>query len=74
MPLWNDDKFKEVFMMKNFWKDYAHLCKESGKFYKKHLLGVIVMNAVVIGAELAYFNRGRIKDAIEEKFHKEEEA
>ena len=60
--------------MKNFWKDYAHLCKESGKFYKKHLLGVIVLNVAVVGAELAYFNRDRIKDAIEEKFHKGEEA
>ena len=60
--------------MKNFWKDYAHLCKESGKFYKKHLLGVIVLNVAVVGAELAYFNRDRIKDAIEEKLHKGEEA
>lgn len=63
--------------MKEFVKDYAELCKVSGRFYKKHLLGVIVMNAVVIGAEMAYFNRANIKNKLEEKFHKknaEEEA
>lgn len=41
--------------MKEFWKDYVDLCKVTGRFYKKHWKGVIVMNAVVIGAELAYF-------------------
>lgn len=60
-------------MMKTFWKDYADLCKASGKFYKKHLLGVIIMNAVVIGGELAYFNRYNIKKKLESKFHKDEE-
>lgn len=41
--------------MKQFWKDYGELCKETGRFYKKHWKGVIVLNAVIIGAELAYY-------------------
>ena len=58
--------------MAEFWKDYEKLCKESGEFYKKHWRGVIVMNAVVLGAELAFFGRHQIKNKIKEKFHKEE--
>ena len=56
--------------MKEYWKDYAELCKETGRFYKKHWLGVIVMNVVGSAAVLAWFNRESIKDALEEKFHK----
>ena len=41
--------------MKEFWKDYVALCKETGRFYKKHWKGVLVVNAVIIGAEYAYF-------------------
>lgn len=41
--------------MKEFWKDYGELCKETGRFYKKHWKGVIVLNAVIVGAEVAYF-------------------
>lgn len=41
--------------MKQFWKDYGELCKETGRFYKKHWKGVIVLNAVILGAEVAYF-------------------
>ena len=41
--------------MKEFWKDYLELCKEGGKFCKKHWKGVLVLNAAIIGAELAYF-------------------
>lgn len=41
--------------MKEFWKDYVALCKESGKFYKKHWKGLIVLNVAVIGAEVAWF-------------------
>lgn len=58
--------------MKEYWKDYAELCKETGRFYKKHWLGVIVMNVVGSAAVLAWFNRESIKDALEEKFHKGE--
>ena len=41
--------------MREFVKDYADLCKDSGKFYKKHWKGCIVLNAVTLGAELAYY-------------------
>lgn len=41
--------------MKDFWKDYAELCKASGQFYKKHWKGVIVLNVAIVGAEYAYF-------------------
>lgn len=41
--------------MKEFCKDYAELWKESTKFCKKHWKGLIVLNAVLIGAEFAYF-------------------
>lgn len=41
--------------MKTFWKDYWELCKESGKFYKKHWKGVVLLNAAIIAAEGAYF-------------------
>ena len=58
--------------MAEFWKDYEKLCKESGEFYKKHWRGVIVLNAVILGASIAYFERDQIKNKIKEKFHKEE--
>lgn len=41
--------------MKQFWKDYWELCKESGRFCKKHWKGYIVLNAAIIGAELAWY-------------------
>lgn len=53
--------------MKKFFKDYADLCKESGRFYKEHWLGCIVMTVVVTGAEVGWFFRRDIKDAIEDK-------
>lgn len=58
--------------MAEFWKDYRKLCKESGEFYKKHWLGVIVLNAAIIAGEMAYFKRNQIKSKLKEKFHKEE--
>lgn len=60
--------------MKEFWRDYGELCKESGRFMKKHWKGCILLNAAIIGAEMAYIFRGNIKDAIEEKFDKGDEA
>ena len=41
--------------MKQFWKDYWELCKESGRFCKKHWKGYIILNAAIIGAELAWY-------------------
>ena len=58
--------------MAEFWKDYGKLCKETGEFYKKHWRGVIVLNAVILGANLVYLERNQIKSKLKEKFHKEE--
>lgn len=41
--------------MKQFWKDYGELCKEAGRFYKKHWKGCVLLNAAIIGAELMWF-------------------
>lgn len=41
--------------MKEFVKDYVELCKDSGKFCKKHWKGLIVLNALIIGGELAWY-------------------
>ena len=41
--------------MKEFWNDYMELCKESGKFMKKHWKGCVILNVAIIGAEVAYF-------------------
>lgn len=57
--------------MKSFVKDYVQLCKDSGKFYKNHWKGVLVLNTAIIGAELAYFKRDEIKDKLKEKFKKD---
>lgn len=59
--------------MRNFFRDYVNVCKEAGRFYKKHWKGCIVMNAALIGAEMVYLRRDDIKDKLEEKFHKEKE-
>ena len=58
--------------MKTFVKDYVDLCKESGKFYKKHWFGVIVMNVVAPAGVLAYYGRDEIKEKLEEKFGKKQ--
>lgn len=41
--------------MKEFWKDYGNLCKDSFGFCKKHWKGVVLLNAAIIGAELVYY-------------------
>ena len=43
--------------MKSFFKDYAELCKESGKFHKKHWLGMIIMS-VTCGVATFLVNGG----------------
>lgn len=61
---------------KTFWKDYGDLCKQSGKWYKKHWKGYIVLVAVICGAEFGWIFRDNIKDKIkvmlESKKSKEE--
>lgn len=59
--------------MKTFMKDYAQLCKDTGIFYKKHWKGAILLNAAIVGAEMAWFNKNRIKNSIESKFNKNKE-
>lgn len=34
--------------MKDYFKDYLKLCKDCGKFYKRHWRGTIVLNIVCI--------------------------
>lgn len=58
--------------MKKFWSEYVDLCKKSVDFYKKHWLGVIVLNTVLIAGEFAWWNRDEIKDYVESKIKKEE--
>ena len=57
--------------MKNFWKDYYQLWKDTGKFCKKHWFGVIVMNVVSIAGMMLWFNKDKVKDRFKEKFSKD---
>ena len=61
--------------MREFVKDYVELCKESGKFYKKHWKGLVVLNALIIGGEYAWYKHSMKKyDAYLNDILKEEEA
>ena len=53
--------------MKEFWNDYVALWNESGKFYKKHWKGCLVVTAAVVAAETAYFviQNKKIRKSIE---------
>lgn len=51
--------------MKKFFEDYIGLCKETGRFYKEHWKGCLVMNAVIIAAECGYIFRYPIKNKID---------
>ena len=63
--------------MKTFFKDYGQLCKDTGKFYKKHWLGTIVMNVVVSGVMIAVTWSKELKESvagnIKDKFKKGDE-
>lgn len=45
--------------MKDYFKDYLKLCKDCGKFYKRHWRGTIVLNIVcIVGMFMPYiFNK-----------------
>ena len=60
--------------MKAFFKDYWDLCKQSGDFYKKHWMGTLVLNAVIIGGELIYFYKDEIVETVKEKLPKRKES
>lgn len=52
--------------MKKFFEDYTGLCKETGKFYKNHWKGCVVMNAAILGVEAGWIFRKQIKNKIKE--------
>ena len=62
--------------MKTFLKDYVELCKEAGRFCKKHWKGAILFNVAVIGAEFAWFkyNSKMLKNLTASSGNKKEEA
>ena len=60
--------------MKQFWKDYGELCKETGRFYKKHWKGCVLLNAAIIGAELMWFKCQKKQFENYEKSVEDEEA
>lgn len=52
--------------MKEFFKDYSELCKETGRFYKKHWIGTIAMNLVASGVMIAaYLPKDMRKEAVD---------
>lgn len=53
--------------MRTFVKDYVELCKDSGKFYKKHWKGYIVLSTAIVAAEFAWFYKDAIKEKVQEK-------
>lgn len=55
--------------MKKFFKDYGELCKQSGKFYKDHWLGTIIMSVASGAITLAVMAGPEIKEKIEDKVH-----
>ena len=61
--------------MKQFWKDYGELCKETGRFYKKHWKGCVLLNVAIVGAEFAWFKyKSKQFDNLINKSIEEEEA
>ena len=53
--------------MREYFKDYGNLCKESGEFYKKHWLGTIILTIVsTLLTWLTLGGYGIIKDKINE--------
>lgn len=57
--------------MNKFWEDYWKLCKDSGNFYKEHWKGCLVLNAAIIGAELAWYHKDDIVGLFRKKSKKE---
>ena len=58
--------------MKTFINDYEDLCKHTAKFYKKHMLGVIVVNTAIVGGMIVIGNSKVIKNKIKDKIKKNE--
>lgn len=53
--------------MKKFFEDYKDLCKHSGRFYKEHWLGTIIVTAIGMILSLAPLAVLTIKDKREMK-------
>ena len=63
--------------IKEFTKDYGKLCVQSCRFVKKHWLGVILVNVILIGVQVLQWyqrNYGIFDDLIERFSRKEKEA
>lgn len=64
--------------MKKFIKDYGELCKSTGRFYKNHWFGTIIMNIVVFVIGIFLFWPKELRQlmfgGIKEKFSKKEES
>lgn len=58
--------------MKTFINDYADLCKHTAKFYKKHMLGVTVVNTAIVGGMIVIGSSKVIKNKIKDKIKKNE--
>ena len=58
--------------MKTFINDYEDLCKHTAKFYKKHMLGVTVVNTAIVGGMIVIGNSKVIKNKIKDKIKKNE--
>ncbi len=48
--------------LKTFWKDYWELCKESGKWMKKHWKGCLVCYICVVGIYMIPYLVQEFKD------------
>lgn len=58
--------------MKRFFKDYWELCKQSGKFYKNHWLGIIICNIVTLTLYCVPAIIERLKESFAKKNDDEE--
>ena len=56
--------------MKDFFKDYKELAVDTGRFYKKHWIGCIVLYAAISAVKAGYIFRDQIKDKLKEKTKK----
>lgn len=57
--------------MKDFFKDYLKLCKDCGKFYKRHWKGVIILNIVCIVVMFIPYVYNKIEEKMLSKWYEE---
>ena len=56
--------------MKDFFKDYKELAVDTGRFYKKHWIGCIILRTAICAVAAGYIFRDQIKDELKEKTKK----